>query len=176
MVAYLPLRFFTYYLPTFLLTHLWSPPFCPPFFVPPSLSLYSSQWRNSRIGRNSKANPERLPCKSLLMNCVNLSTFVTLGADYDGGVVTWFVAWAVNSEQRRRRRLFVLKAKVAAQCSQGTCVPKPKTLCVVERKESVSPVITQCTIVSVRYLAADGLVSFECWKIFRGGLRPLGAF
>jgi len=34
----------------------------------------------------------------------------------------------------------------------------------------------QCTIVSVRYLAADGLVSFECWKIFRGGLRPLGAF
>jgi len=137
--AYLPLRFLRI---TYLLSYLLI--FDLRLSVLPfsSLSLYSSQWRNSRIGRNSKANPERLPCKSLLMNCVNLSTFVTLGADYDGGVVTWFVAWAVNSEQRRRRRLFVLKAKVAAQCSQGTCVPKPKTLCVVERKESVSPVIS----------------------------------
>ena len=70
---------------------------------------------------------------------------------YDGGGaspeslyrITWCVVRAVGWQQRRRRKLFVLKAEVAVLCRSAVCVSKPETVGGGKEGERVSAILLQ---------------------------------
>jgi len=95
-------------------------------------------------------------------NCaINLHDAVTLGGAYTGGesfssrstgssdLLLWAVGW---QQQQRRRRLFALKAEVAAQCVQLASAG-PVYLCV-----STKNVAEERESTSARYLSAGSII------------------